>query len=102
MVAETIKVIKETEAQAAEIMKKAEEEYNELLDKASQDAKILKDQNVAEANAKARADMEAEKANGEQALKSAMSDVEKEILALREIAYQKEGEAVQQVISQLV
>lgn len=102
MVEETIQVIRETEAKAEAIVKDAEVQCKRILEDASQEAESLKAEQIQEIRKKADAIMENAREQGAQSQKTAMSDVEIEIKALKELASSREDEAVSLVISQLV
>ena len=102
MVEETIQVIRETEAKAGAIVKEADAKCRKILDDASKEADMLKARHVEEIRRQAESMMEAAKEQGAQSLKEAAVAVEKEISALKELASEKEEQAVSLVISQLV
>ncbi len=102
MVEETIKTIKEAEAQADQLEMDADQTCAGILDDANVQAKELTEKMVAEARAKAQEEMNAAKEAGDQSLEDSMKDVEKEIDALKEAAKGKEQEAISAVIDALI
>ena len=92
----------ETEAKAGAIVKEADAKCRKILDDASKEADMLKADQAEEIRRQAESMMEAAKEQGAQSLKEAASAVEKEISALKELASEKEEQAVSLVISQLV
>lgn len=102
MVEETIQLIRETEAKAEAVVKDADAQCRKILDDASTEADTLKAGQMEEIRKRAAAMMEAAKEQGAQSQKDAMSAVEKEISALKQLASEKEETAVSLVISQLV
>ena len=91
MVEETIRSIKETEAQAEQIVKDAQEQCSRILDEAAKEAGQWKEEQIQQAMQKAR-----------QALDASKQFIAGEIQSLKEAALQKEEEAVGLVISGLV
>ena len=102
MVEETIQLIRETEAKAEAVVKDADAQCRKILDDASKEADTLKAGQMEEIRKRAASMMEAAKEQGAQSQKDAMSAVEKEISALKQLASEKEETAVSPVISQLV
>jgi vacuolar-type H+-ATPase subunit H len=102
MVEETIRLIKEAETEAEKIVLKAEDTAREILENAKSEVEALEKQNETVAREKAKISLEAAKKAGDSAYNEALAGVESEILALKALATQKEGEAVQEVIAQLV
>ena len=102
MVEETIQVIRETEAKAEAVVKDADAQCRKILDDASKKADTLKAGQMEEIRKRAASMMEAAKEQGAQSQKDAMSAVEKEISALKQLASEKEETAVSLVVSQLV
>lgn len=102
MVEETIQVIRETEAKAEAIVKDAEVQCRKILEDASAQAEDLKAEQIRQIREKADAIMNDAKEQGAQTQKTSVSDVEREISALKETAASRQGEAVSLVISQLV
>lgn len=102
MVEETIQVIKETEAKADAIVKDADAQCKKMLEQASQRVETLKAEQIAGAQKKAESMLQQAKAEGEKSQETAVLTVLKEVEALKELASQKEREAISLVITQLV
>lgn len=102
MVEETIRSIKETEAQAEQIVKNAQEQCSRILDEAAKEAGQWKEEQIQQAKQKARQALEEAKTEGDQALDASKQFIAGEIQSLKEAALQKEEEAVGLVISGLV
>lgn len=102
MVEETIKQVKETEAEADRIVKAAEKECAAILEATSKEAQSLKEKMVNEASEKTQNAMEEEKNRDEKLQQGAMEGVGKEIEALKTMANEKEKEVVQLVFSHLI
>lgn len=98
---ETIKAVKEAEAKAEEIVKTAEEKAEAMEQKASQDAELLKKRESGEAREKASEAMNAEKVKAASQEASFDAETAKEIAALKQVAAEKESQAIQMVISEL-
>lgn len=102
MVEETIQVIRETEAKADSIAREAEVKSNQIVDDATKQAKQWKEEQLAAMERNMQKAMSDVKEEGERVQAETLSKIEKEVVALKELASGKEEEAVGLVISQLV
>ena len=102
MVENTIQAIKETEAKADAVVREAESKYRDILDEAAKKAEALKSEQIQNMKQKAQSDMEKAKEKGTQDLDSAMSEIRREVAALKELAQQKHDAAVNLVVSELI
>lgn len=102
MVEETIQVIRETEAKADSIVREAEVKSNQIVDDAAKQAKQWKEEQLAAMERNMQKAMSDAKEEGERVQAETLSKIEKEVVALKELASGKEEEAVSLVISQLV
>lgn len=102
MVEETIKVIKETEAQAQAIVKEADVQCKKILEDASKEAEQLKADQIEAIRKNSDAMLADAREKGVQTQQAAMTNVENEMVALKELASGKEKEAINLVIAELV
>ena len=102
MVEETIQVIRETEAKADAITRDAEVKGNQIVDDAEKQAKQWKEEHLAAMEEKMQKAMSDASEEGERVQAETLSKIEKEVIALKELASAKEEEAVSLVIAQLV
>lgn len=102
MVEDTIRVIRETEAEADKLIKDAEAKSRKIVEEACKEAEDLTEAKISESRISAEeAGKRAEK-DGERARETSRENVEKEIRALKELASHKMGEAVDAVLAELV
>lgn len=102
MVEDTIQAIRKTEAEADAIVKEAEEKSQMILKEAREEAERICAEAEAAGKVSMQNAMEKARSAGEEFLQSAHTKTEREVQALKELAAQKETEAVSAVISQLV
>ena len=102
MVEETIQVIRETEAKADAITRDAEVKGNQIVDDAEKQAKQRKEEQLAVMEEKMQKAMTDAREEGARVQAETLSKIEKEVVALKELASVKEEEAVSLVIAQLV
>ena len=102
MVENTIQAIKDTEAKADEVVREAELRYKEILEGAAKKAEEMKSEQIQGMKQQAQSDMEQAKGRGTQDLDSAMTGIQKEVAALKELALQKFDTAVNLVVSELI
>lgn len=102
MVEETIQVIRETEAKADAITGDAEVKGNQIVDDAEKQAKQWKEEQLAVMEEKMQKAMTDAREEGKRVQAETLSKIEKEVVALKELASVKEEEAVSLVIAQLV
>lgn len=102
MVEETIRVIRETEAQADALVKEADVRCSEMLEKAAKDAADYRAEELKAMKQQAERAMEDARQEGTRLLEKAQTEIEQEVKLLKETALTKEDEAVGLVISQLI
>ena len=102
MVENTIQAIKDTEAKAEAVVREAELMYKDIQDGAAKKAEQMKSEQIQGTKQKAQSDMEQAKEKGTQDLNAAMSEIQREVSALKELALQKHDAAVNLVVSELV
>ena len=102
MVEETIQVIRETEAKADALTRDAEVKGNQIVDDAEKQAKQWKEEQLAVMEEKMQKAMTDAREEGKRVQAETLSKIEKEVVALKELASVKEEEAVSLVIAQLV
>lgn len=102
MVEETIQVIRETEAKADAITRDAEVKGNQIVDDAEKQAKQWKEEQLTVMEEKMQKAMTDAREEGKRVQAETLSKIEKEVVALKELASVKEEEAVSLVIAQLV
>lgn len=102
MVEETIRVIRETEAEADAKIKDAETQCQELLAEAKAKAQSFRTQQREALKQQSETAMEHAVQDGEEVQRKALADIEQEVKSLKETALSKEDEAVGLVISQLI
>lgn len=91
MVEETIQVIRETEAKADAITRDAEVKGNQIVDGAEKQAKQWKEEQLAVMEEKMQKAMSDASEEGERVQAETLSKIEKEVIALKELASAKEG-----------
>ena len=84
------------------MVREAESKYRDILDEAAKKAEAMKSEQIQNMKQKAQSDMEKAKEKGTQDLDSAMSEIRKEVAALKELAQQKHEAAVNLVVSELI
>jgi len=102
MVEETISSIRATEQQAQELIAKATQESETILADAKQKAQQLIAQAKTDSAAKAKAELERERAAGEEQRKKALEETDADIAAMRTQANAREQEVISAVIAALV
>ena len=101
MVEETIQVIRETEAKADSIAREAEVKSNQIVDDATKQAKKWKEEQLAAMEQNMQKAMSDAKKEGEQVQAETLLKIEKEVVALKELASGKEEEAVNVILRKM-
>ena len=102
MVEETIREIRKTEKRADEIVRSAGEESRKNIEEAGKEAAALKEKILHEAREKALQVTEEAQKKAEKTGKEAAQTLDGEIRKLKADALEREGEAVELVISRAV
>ena len=102
MIQEAVEAVKTAESQADEMLKQAQAKSEEILEEAKKQAAELKKDAEEAASVRAKSRMEEAKAAGEKLLEEEAEKAKREVSALKSLAAQKKGEAVDAVIAGLV
>jgi V/A-type H+-transporting ATPase subunit G/H len=99
---ETIEAVRLSELNAAQKEKEAEQEKGRILSEAKQSASALIASTTKDAIAKAQRDVQEAIRQGNDTIEIAKQNAEKEALLLKELAKEKEQDAISMILSSIV
>lgn len=102
MIEDTVKTIKDIEVKADGIIRDAEAECASIIAEAQKQAESIKNAAISEADAYVKRAVAAEKAAGEEMLKTTASATENETAVLRENSRALEQNAISEIIAEIV